>query len=165
MDDLDAAKQQCIDDISLYVDREQWFSKLQDHGTEASEAQKSAIDIHTDKKFTRKIRVGYMLQSTIYDLASDIYHLMLPKKAEYFGKMANTKTVPIHMIGEWIVANRRLVSRGDFHTKADQEFLDLMTRPEYLERQKFQLSFSKRCDEAFLRSMGGVFERCIDPND
>ena len=45
MDDLDAAKQHCVDDISLYMDREKWFAKLQDYGREASESQKSAINV------------------------------------------------------------------------------------------------------------------------
>eukprot|EP00956_Cyclotella_meneghiniana_P000827 scaffold952_cov56-Cyclotella_meneghiniana.AAC.2 len=163
MDDLEAAKQRCVDDVSLYLDREQWFSKLQDSGTEASDAQKSAIDVHSEKKFTRKIRVGYMLHSTIYDLASDIHQLMLPKKAEYFGKMANTKTVPIHMIGEWIVTNRRLVSRGDFHTGADQEFLDLTTRPEYLERQEFYFLSQKDVMRHFCSRWGESLKDALTP--
>ncbi len=122
MDDLDAAKQHCIDNASLYVDQEKWFSSLQYPGTEATDQQKAAIDNHKDKKFTRKIRVGYMLNSPIYELSSDVHQLMLPKKAEYFGKMPKNNTAPVHMIGEWIVANRRLVGRGDFHTGVDQEF-------------------------------------------
>ena len=43
MDELDAAKQRCVDDVSLYLDREKWFAKLQDKGMEATDAQKHAI--------------------------------------------------------------------------------------------------------------------------
>ncbi len=88
---------------------------------------------------------------------------MLLKKAEYFGKMPKNNTAPVHMIGEWIVANRRLVGRGDFHTGADQEFLDLANRPEYLDRNEFYFLSQKDVIRQFCSRWGETLKDALTP--
>jgi len=163
MDDLEAAKQRCIDDVSLYIDREEWFSQLQDAGEDVGQKIRTAIATGCNKKITRKIRVGYSAYPTIYQLAHGIHQLMLSKKTQYFGKMPKNNTAPVHTIGEWIVGNRRIVGRGDFHTGADQEFLDLTNRPEHQEKQQFYFLSQKDVIRHFVGRWGETLKDALTP--
>ena len=138
MEDVIAAVAACVQDKSLYIEAEKWFDMLQDPGADVTQKQRSDIDEKTaqkgakKKRFTRAIIHNYKLYPKLYMLSQDIYSLLQAKKEDYFEKMGTKGTSTIHGIGEWIAANRRLISRADIYSEGiGDDLLQLATGPKH----------------------------------
>ena len=127
---LDARLAAVLADSDIVVDRERWFTLLQDAGRELTPEE---CKLFLSEDAARKVKTRHILHGTrfyrdIYSLAELVYDKIASKRDEHFHELPmgkNSKTTVIHSIGKSIASNRRSVDRnqaleGEFHDLIEQ---------------------------------------------
>ena len=147
--------QAVLQDVELYLPREQWFKLLQDEGREMTAMEATTYPPDGRKVKTRMINHGSWFYGELYQLAEALYKLLDAKRDIHFKQLpqAKNKTTTIHQIGKTIASRRLYYLRADLHDT--QGFDDFILSDEYAAVDGFYiLTQSTMLDICFQRYGG-----------
>ena len=148
--------QAVLQDVELYLPREQWFKLLQDEGREMTAMEATTYPPDGRKVKTHMINHGSWFYGGLYQLAEALYKLLDAKRDIHFKQLpqAKNKTTTIHRIGKTIASRHLYYLRGDLHDR-QEGFNDFILSDEYAAVDGFYiLTKSSILDVCFQRYGG-----------
>jgi hypothetical protein len=152
-----------LDDVSLYLDDEEFFTFIQDKGEFEIKLEGSSTKKRTYTTGIYHDNTSNIDYRGIYAVSDKMLKLFMKKSTEYFGKLQPpvNKTMKRKSICKWILNNRKKISMSDFTAASYPKYYEhLSLLPPYDNREYVYVLHQKLILRCAITTWGKVsFEK------